>query len=194
MNLLLKEKPSHKSLPPEYRGTHRWAPCYVEKVSANHPANCAYFLFLELKSKDGLLHDLAKARQIAEAYKTLIPPENYEVIELTKGKSVPENSGAVFLGFDLSHEMGDSLIPALTLVHKRDGDRSWKKGVANEIIIFHRLVKEHFRPKLNKYILFDEYDTASFCLDCMMAILNLSPQFYEVGEYEVISVYKVGVE
>ncbi|MHC9544161.1 MAG: hypothetical protein AB9903_32000 [Vulcanimicrobiota bacterium] len=184
-------KPKFDLLSP-YRGTERFYPSYTDEV----PANNAFLLHLQETEEDGCLHDLSKTRTIVEAYANLNPPKLYEIIAVTEHNeplNLPSNVDAIFLGYDLSDRMGDSLAPALTIESDKESDRLWvlEKKVAPEVFVFNRLIKEHFRPKLNKNILFDDNDTANFCLECMMSILNLSPQFYEPGNYEVVGVYKI---
>jgi hypothetical protein len=191
-NLLILGDTTDLSIYPEYRGTDRPEPYHVDNLDDNHPVNRAFFLLLHMTNEDGLLHDLAKAREIVEAYKTLTPSQIYEIIEVTENKEPPMNSEALFLGYDLSCDLSDSLISLVLIAKHRLSDKQLEEeGISRPVILFHRLIIENFRPKLNKNLLFDDYETASFCLDCMMSILSIEPQFYEPGEYKVVGIYKV---
>jgi hypothetical protein len=193
MKLLLKGQPIFKCLPPEYRGIAREFPCYAFEAEKNHPANQAYFLYLELRDNDGFLHDITGAREIVKAYEGLTPPESYEIIEVTENKESPESVENLFLGYDLAYG-GDSLVAAIISQYRELNEPSRIKGFPRYVLLFDRLIAEHFKPKLNKYLLFDSYETAEFCLECMMSIFELEPQFYEPGEYIVVGVYKVNAD
>ena len=189
MKLSLKGSP-RRGLPQEYRGTDREFPCYVIEVKETHEANQAYFLYLNSKKEDDFLHDITVAREIVKGYKTLTHPESYEIIEVTEGKGMPESTENLFLGYDLSCN-GYSLVASFITQYRESGKRPWEKGVPRHVILFDRLIEKHFKPKLNQYFLFDSYETSVFCLECMMAILELAPQFYEPGEYKVVGIYKI---
>jgi len=190
MKLIIRGSPTDKWLPSAYRGTKRFFPCYVNKVDVSHSANQAYFLYLQSRNKDDFLHDIAIAREVVKAYETLIPKEFYEIIEVTEGKASPESPENVFLGYELSDSYY-SLITALIAQNRESDDRPWEIGVPKFAVLFDRLIVDYFKPKLNKYLLFDSYDDAEYCLECMMAILELAPQFYESGEYKVVGIYKI---
>ncbi|GEM_PF-1068472 len=200
MNLLILGEPANEDT--NYRGVDRYPPFHIDALDDNHPVNRTFLLYLDLTNEDYLIHDLAKAREIVESYKTLTPPEIYEIIEVTDNKEPPENSEALFLGYDPAGKIGLSLISVLAprpqIRHyveydKYSEDKYWEeeRGIPHHIMLFNRLIREHFRPKLNKNLLFDDYDTASFCCECVMSILAVEPQCYEPGRYEVVGVYLV---
>jgi hypothetical protein len=189
MNLFIVGEPKFTCLSP-YKGTEREYPYYSDE----HPIKTAFLLYLQEIDEGGCMHDLSMARKIVEAYSNLEPPVLYEIIAVTKNNEpldISSKGDSVFLGYDLSYRMGDSLISSLNSSARLSEERPWEKGVPHEIIVFDKLIAEHFISKLNTNGLFDDYLIANFCLECMTSILNLAPQFYEPGSYEVVRVYKI---
>jgi len=184
---MIRGSTSFRSLPEEYRGTNRGFPYHVDECD---PAKQAYSLYSDAEDEDGFLHDINIARKVVKAYETLMPPELYEIIEVTEGKETPESLENIFLGYDLSC-LGESLVASLITLNRESDDRPWEVGVSRPAILFDRLIVDHFKPKLNKYLLFDSYEAAEYCLECMTAVLELAPQFYEPVGYRVVGIYKI---
>ena len=122
MNLLILGKtrhPEYVSL--SYRGTSRFNPCYCEGLPEDHPANRAFFWFVDEGGELGVVHDLAKARNLVALYKALDPPQSFEIVEAIVGDEPPALSGE-FLGFDLSCGFNNSLITTRLRVFKSPAD------------------------------------------------------------------------
>lgn len=194
MNLFLLGEPRY-NLGSTYKGTARYTPCFNIEFDENHPTNIAIHKYMEATQENNVFHDLSKAREYVEIFRNLNPPELYDIIEITGNKCPSENHDSIFLGYDLSYHLGggDSLITALDYDCSIDSKQqlSLEKYHDPNIIVIHNLIVRYFRPKLNSNFLFDDYNDAMFCLKCMLAILNISPKFYEPAEYKVVSIYKI---
>jgi hypothetical protein len=100
----------------------------------------------------------------------------------------PENEE--FLGFDLSCGCGCSLLSwGLDIDKEKEDEERLLKQISPLI----RVVKKHFKPLLNKNSLFDDSETANFCLECLMALQDIVPGIFENEEmiFEVIGLSKV---
>lgn len=173
--LILSQSTNSKS--PAYRGTYRDVPHYVEGLGDDHEVNRAFFWYVGEGGERGVIHDLQRAQQLVEAYSRLQPPKYFEIVEITKGSYPPTTKGE-FLGFDLSTGHYSLLSWGLEIDHKPSDhlpidDPLW---ILQPLL---RLAKEYFQPRLNLNGLFDDYETANFCLNCMMALQKLRPGLWE---------------
>ncbi|MGB8646209.1 MAG: hypothetical protein WCF84_13305 [Anaerolineae bacterium] len=164
-----------------YRGTERARPYYCEGLDENHEANQAFFRFLKESDMQQLVHGLDHAKELVQIYQRLDPPQIFEIIEVTSGNEMPTYGGE-FLGFDLSN-FNLSLVYGVVQYEAPSPGRAWQYAAADDLCWvlapLISLLKKHFRPKLNANGLFDDYETAQFCLDCMMAFQKLRPSLFE---------------
>lgn len=171
---------------PAYRGLFREYPYYVEGVGDRHRANRAFFWFVEEGGEEGTVQDLARAKDLVEAYRTCDPPQFFEIIELVSGDGSPE-AGKTFLGCELVCGNHFPLSWNLDLTLPGDSED-------DPLMPLFRLIENHFRLKLNEYRLFEDFDTAKFCLDCMLALQKFRPGLWESEEnsdFKVVRLYKV---
>jgi hypothetical protein len=172
-----------------YRGTYRTEPSYIEELPEDHEVNVLFWWFMEKSGEDGIVSDKEKAIEMVETYRKLTPPQIFEVVRLLKVKERPPKKEE-FLGYDISCGYGTSLLAwELDIVTKGKE----KEKVLRQISPLTRLVKEHFKPLLNKNCLFNDSKTAQFCLDCMMALQDIRPGLFENEEmvFEVVGLSKV---
>lgn len=189
---------------PQYRGTYRENPYPDRHFGKDHPVTEAYNLYLyDGGRRDGsdaedfgIVTDVETARTACRAFNELAG-EHYDIVELTVGDESP-SVGGEFLGFDVSYKFGHSMLwqgihmcPTDQIILHFQGEE--REKVETIIAPLACLIDEHFRPQLNANGLFDSYETAKRCLDCMFAIDKLHPDWYQdmSGGYEVVGLYKV---
>ena len=191
MNLLIVDGPFGYNNNPRYRGTDRSPPRYHEELDPSHPANRAW-IWLAEEASGGVVHDLMKAREIVDIYRHLAPLETLEIVEVTRGKSALTTKGR-FLGFDLSHGFANSLISGGIAPEAEEGLDNTKPSsdIRQALQPLLRLMGEFFMPHLNAQGLVDDYDTAYFWLQCIMALQTIQPGLFEFGDYEVVGVWEV---
>lgn len=176
---------------PVYRGTDRSVPHYVTGLSDDHPANKAFLWYIAEGGEDGIVHDLAKAQELVEAYRNLQPPQYFEVVEITV-RNQPPITHSQLLGFDLSTGYESLLTTGLEIVKKPP-----EGTLVNDplLIIWPllKLIKQYFQTKLNANGLFNDYTTAQFCLDCMLALQTIRPNLWENEQvkFEVYGLWEV---
>jgi hypothetical protein len=176
-----------------YRGVNRECPIYIESLPDDHEVNQAFYWFCEAEGDGNFVHDLAKAREIVQVYKTVVPPINYEIIELTAGDAQPSSADGEFLGYDLSAGywlslIRDGLLFAWSDLPSADDDETFRT-----ILPLFRLVVLHFRQALNNNGLFSDYSRAKFCLECMMALQKIRPNLWEGDDivFDVVGLWRL---
>jgi hypothetical protein len=172
-----------------YKGTYRMNPGYIEELSEDSEINQLFFWYMEVGDELGIISDIHKAKKIVELYKNLIPPQIFEVVRILEVNEPPPGNEE-FLGFDLSCGYGCSLL-SWGLDIDKEGEE--EDRLHKQISPLIRLVKKHFKPLLNKNSLFDDSETAKFCLECLMALQDIVPGIFENEEmiFEVIGLSKV---
>jgi hypothetical protein len=187
MNLLILNGPAH-SRPgrnPLYRGTERAHPSYCYGLPDEHEINQLFFWFLEEGGELGVVHDVQKARRFAQLWNARrTPPDQFEVIEVTDGNA-PVREGT-FIGFDLSSGYNNSLLaPGLAqITHPVD--------LSEPVLESYELISRNFAPQLNRHGLFDTFETADLCLRAMNALQQLSPNFFEWGDFQPTGLFVIG--
>lgn len=182
---------------PGYRGTDRPPPAYREDVGPAHPANRGWQWLAHLQREGDGVRDLARPWEVVAAYRRLTPPEEVEIIEVTRGAAATEAGGA-FLGFDLSHGFGNSLISGGVARDDAEARRSYEglpaQDATRTLSPLILLMGEYLEPHLNSHRLIDDYAVARLWFECAMAVQALKPGFYEYGDYEVVGVWSVPAE
>jgi hypothetical protein len=163
-----------------YKGTYRSHPSYVDNEDKDSEVNKYFFWYLKTTEDLDIVTDLDKARNLVKLYTLLDPPQNFEVIKIYEKEEEP-CEGEEFLGFDLSDCFDYSLL--CSNLNLRVDDKK-HEGAYKKILPLLMLIKEYFRPKLNKYSLFDDYKTAKFCLKCMMSLQLFYPNLWESEDYK----------
>lgn len=177
---------------PAYRGTCRSNPTHCDTIADEHSANVCFYWYLKACDESFVVHDLRGAANLVECYRSLIPPQEFEIIEVVGGNDQPQVGGTL-IGFDLSCAFCNSLLTGGLDISSHRDPSATNKTLETMQPLF-RLLETQFRPKLNENGLFDDFATASFCLECMMAMQALLPNLWEHEEYsdfEVVGVYQV---
>lgn len=165
-----------------YRGTDRTWPYYVEPLPESHPANQAFLWFVsgEDSHELGLVHDLAKARALIEEYRRLDPPQEFELIEMTRGEAQPE-SGGKLLGYDVTELYCHSILASGLCF---DAQRHQRAMSADEsyrsIAPLVRLFDEHFSAQLNEHVLFSDKAVAEFCCECAATLIQFDNDLFDM--------------
>jgi hypothetical protein len=187
MNLLILGGPCNpqRNPNPKYRGTYRRQPYHFDSLPEDHLYNKMFHSYLEEGGETGVIHDLAKATALTKVLNASLQEEEFEVIAMTVGKDCPDTNGE-FLGFDLSHGFSNSL---LWWGLKPQSSRNY-----SYIGVLCDLLYEFFSPRLNQDGLFSDFETASFCLQSMVALQSFHDALFEGGsleEFRIVSVYLV---
>lgn len=159
---------------PQYRGTYRAHPTFLDSAARDDEVNQLFFWFLEEGGELGMVHDPVKAlRYAALLNERLDGMSRFEVVEAAKGDAVPQ-AGVEFLGFDLSAGCNNSLL------WWWGPEPPMARGALPEAIReLGNLIHRYYGPRLNKHGLFQELQIASECLRSMDALQQLSPNLYE---------------
>lgn len=175
----------------DYRGVDREPIPYID-VAEDPAAGEIFDRYIELRDEHGDLHDIEFCRRAVEVYRHLNPPRELEVIEVTVGKEPPSMASSEFLGFDVTCARHISLLPRIVRLDVL------AMGVADDDPVLKlapliELIRRYFVPRLNQNGLFDEYDTAAFYLDTIMATQKFRPNLWEGDDcrFEVLGIWHV---
>jgi len=186
---------SKRHEPFSYRGTDRSKPDYVDYLDISHPINQMWLEYIEKAASLSYgLDDLAELQNVIDQYAKLSPPQQFELVEATENNEPPK-VGTKLLGFDLSLLFDYSLLSwGLEICSEHADDR----GNATYKIIrpLICLIRNYFKPQLNRWGLFDARDEAQACLDCMMALQKIHPNLWEADEdiFYVVGVWTTSDE
>lgn len=191
MNLLILKCISSKESS-QYRGTERITPYHIDELGDEHKVNKAFLEYCSEGNEYGIVHNLTKAKELIEVYRQLDPPQHFEIVEVTADKYPPETQSK-FLGFDLSSGYHYSLLSWGLDIDREPPD---DMAIDDKFLTLQpllRLTKKYFQPRLNLSGLFEDYDTANFCLECMLAMQKIRPGLWENDEvkFEVIGLWEV---
>jgi hypothetical protein len=166
---------------PDYRGTYRAAPSHVEGLSEDSEVNRAFRWYAGASGESGFVTDLASAKALVLAYASISPPRSLEIVRLVASADEVRPDERL-LGFDVSMRGGQSLLSwGLDLTARFD--RQVAEPRARLFLPLVRLTEEHFRPVLNRNLLFDGRETASFYQECMVALQKACPGLWESDAY-----------
>ena len=101
---------------------------------------------------------------------------SFEVIEVTEGNAASEGQGT-FIGFDLSAGYNNSLL----WCGLNSGGSL--EGIPQSVRDMWNSLRDLYAPQLNKNGLFQTFQLASECLRSMTALQDLSPNFFEGGDF-----------
>ena len=191
MNLLILDGPAdpRPGKNPLYRGTYRAAPTHCDDLPDEHEINKLFFWFLEEGGELGVVHDSLRALRFAELWNTrLLPPNRFDVIEVTDRDNAPVSDG-IFIGFDLSCGYGNSvLVSGLQPITRR-------ADLSEPILESYEGIRRNFAPQLNQNGLFEAFEAANLCLRAMTALQELSPNFFEGGDlsdFQPVGLFTIG--
>lgn len=187
MNLLILNGPtdSRPGRNPLYRGTERAHPSYCCGLPDEHEINQLFLWFLEEGGELGVVHDVQKAQRFAQLWNARrTPPDQFEVIEVTGGTASVR--GGTFIGFDLSSGYNNSLLAGGLAPLTRAVD------LPEQVLESYELISRNFALQLNRHGLFDTFETADLCLRAMNALQQLSPNFFEWGDFQPTGLFVIG--
>lgn len=176
---------SEKSLgASNYRGVNRKSPYFVADLSEDHPAN-QLFLWYTSRYPNGYVEDVSKARKLVHEYKALTPPQEFSLFELTYDDEAPIGKGTL-VGYDIVAYHNSVLSNGMNL-YLSEG-----KHPSSSIIC---LIGKYFEPKLNSVGLFNDYELALFCYECMQSLQDMNPDvsLWEMNHmrYRVVGLYTI---
>jgi hypothetical protein len=173
---------------PSYRGTYRAHPSHCDAFPDDHEINKLFFWLLEEGGELGVVQDLSKVLRFAALWNAQLPEKDrFEVVEVTDGDALPEGGGE-FIGFDLSSGYNNSLLPSGLKIGP-----SFIK-LAEPVRELYSQISYGYAPQLNGQGLFDLSETASMCLRSMVALQDMSPNFFEGGDlsdFQPVALYAV---
>lgn len=175
-----------------YRGTDRMTPFYCERLAPDDEPNRLFFWYCSEGGELGVVHNFEKAKELVTVYRHLDPPQDFEIVEVVTGNSSPQSTGE-FLGFDLSAGYSFSLLSWGLDLDQKLSQELLDDNARQVLFPLLLLIKSFFQPQLNNNGLFNDYDTANFCLACMMALQKIYPGLWENEqvEFEVIGLWKL---
>jgi hypothetical protein len=160
-----------------YRGCYRGQPGFQDGFEEKHPVNQMFFKYLDATDTYGLITDLELAKQIVDSYRHYIPKEQFEVLSVIH--EAPQEEMDRFVGFDISSGFNVSYLYNqldICLSTETQSTENELYAQANPLMC---LLEAFFRPKLNSHSLFSSYETAKFCLDCIMAFDRPFPNLWD---------------
>jgi hypothetical protein len=177
---------------PNYRGTGRASPTYCDGLGDDHPANQAFFWMCREGGEELAVHNLAKARALIAAYALGCPDQHFEIVEATYDDP-PETQTSQLLGYDLLAGYGYSLLSWGLEIGRKPLDDLPGDDLLRVLQPPLSLVRESFQPRLNANGLFDDKETAEFCLACMMALQQIRPNLWEneTVTFDVVGLWQV---
>jgi len=161
-------------------------PGHFDSLPEDHEFNKLFHWYLEEGGETGVVHDVSKAKKLANAANVNSGDEKFEVVEITDGNKA-SSIGGEFLGFDLSQGFCNSLLWEGLKVERAQEDKP-------SIQTLCQLLEEFFRPRLNQYGLFSDFQTASFCLKAKVALQSFHDSLFEgrdLNVFKVVSVYRI---
>jgi hypothetical protein len=163
---------------PNYRGVAREIPSYIGDLPETHESN-KFFLekISEVLLRSAAIDDYNFCTEIINRYRKLSPPQYFEIIEITEPEQLPVY-GDLFYGFDIEYKYHHSLI-SMALIPEHDYQKSLEYEDFRSIFPFFKIVIRYFRSVLNDFGLFNDINSASECLDALMALQRVLPGLFE---------------
>ena len=164
----------------KYKGTYRTTPYYVDNECEDSEVNQHFFWYVDEIEQFGFLSNLEKTKKMVELYNKLASPIKFDLVRITESRHETRIEEE-FLGFDLCDRYHYSLLSwNLDIGLKKYKNDKILKMIEPLI----NLVREYFKPVLNRYGLFDDIETAQFCLDCMMSLQDIRPGLWENEDFK----------
>lgn len=173
-----------------YSGIYRESPSYDEHLPETHPANLVFLRYLDAVDDALFLHDEETARNLVVALNNVNERSKFELIKFDYGQRNELDYGD-FWGYDISAGHYSLLSWGLHLINADDSASTVVSTSPVQCLL--KLIEAHFYPKLNSHGLFDIFEDAVFCLECMMAIQELAPNLWENEEviFKVVRIHKL---
>lgn len=184
---LLLGEPVAGSSNPAYRGTYRPGPTYIDGLPVASPINQLWMQ--ETAMMIGDCFGMEEARRIQTVYAEAGFYFDI-VIVMEKDCVPPDDNNLQFMGYDISHPSGYSLLswglnfdkPAPEFFHQRENP------IHQPLLL---LLQKYFRPLLNNYRLLPVAEEADFFLSVASAMTEGFGAVWESKEYGAFSVVKM---
>jgi hypothetical protein len=177
---------------PKYRGTYRDSPFYRDDLPEDHLVNQTILRMISGSEDATELHSIGFVLDCVRVLNQHEGYDRFEVIEMAEGTQKSLYDG-IFIGYDLSTGHFSLLYSGLRFrspVASPSEDR-----ILSVIQPLQNLIQAYFQPKLNNNGLFEQFDEARFCLDCLMTLQSLRPGLFENEDviFKVVKLWKVYV-
>ncbi len=166
-----------------YRGIQRDPPFDVDYLEEKHPVNQAFRWYAEEDYVNGCTHNLEKASELILEYRSLDPPQYFELVEAIANVKPVEVENKTFLGFDISAWYHFSLLSTDLVYRDHINFPPPECDIYWTIRPLIKLTFNYFRPHLNSNGLFDDLEVANDFLTCTMALQKIRPNLWENEEF-----------
>lgn len=187
-------KGNHLKISSTYWGTDRGCLSFAGNFDLNHPVNQACLSYIENSNECGILSDLALAQNLVQLYESYNAGK-FEIFEITHNLEKPYTD-AKFIGFDISNCTITSCLVSglqLSITPENLAEYEYKETYLHiEPLI--KVIEKFFKPQLNQYGLFSEYNIALQCFECLKSMEWCMPNYLGIHEddnYEVIGLWRV---
>jgi hypothetical protein len=137
-----------------------------------------FFKYVASGDAFGRIVDLELAKQVVDTYAHYLPSEQFEVLRVGNNETDAQKDG--FMGFDIVSGFNLSyLYNELDICTPLKTDLVEPRRLYNQADPLICLLESFFRSKLNRYSLFSDFATASFCLECVMALDVAFPNIWD---------------
>ena len=171
-----------------YRGVFRQNPTACNELPDTHPVNQLFLEYIAHVTEDQTLDDIAVARDLVRRYRMIDGGYHFDLVEVTDDPDYVR-FGRECLGWDLAFGGTGRSLLSWGLLIKVEGQV--KDSLHETLAPLIELVEDVFRPKLNAYGLFGFKDDADRCLECLVAIHRLLPDFMTNMPFETVEVVSV---
>jgi len=185
---LLLAHPANGSSNLNYRGTYRPGPTYMQILPADAPVNKLW-----MQESGPMPNESFPSLEEAAAIQSTYAKMGFAldlVIIMGKDEIPPENLSPQFLGYDISHDSGYSLLswdlnfsePAAEFFHQR------YQPIYQPLLL---LIERYFRPRLNSYRLLPTREDAEFFLSVASTMTAGFGTVWEDTQYGPFSLVKM---
>lgn len=159
-----------------YRGLYREEPQYKEEQEL--------FAFWDWYASEagngGYVSDVEKANKLVNSYAN--HGLNYDIIRIEE-EEISTND--YFLGIDICSKGGGYSLIASGLEDSNENK--------TELHYIFELIKNYFKPKLNKNGLFEIYKDANLFLQVISEIQRIRPEMIEEDAFQIYYLYKMNI-
>jgi hypothetical protein len=167
-----------------YRGTDRQHPAYRNEFDETHTLNQMFFKYVEISDNLSVTNNINIAKEIVDTYNRYLPSEKFELLQISE--DFAKDYQGEFLGYDVSSGINLSYLSnGLNICNG-------SSIVYSEPTVFLCLIERFFKPQLNHYCLFNDYELANFLHSCILTMDNLYPNLWDnPSQYKVIGLWKI---
>jgi hypothetical protein len=176
-----------------YLGLDRPSPGYIGQLEDTHAVNQTFYRYLYEADDFGFLQDLNFCEEMVKTYRSLKPPQRFDIVEVTTNNELPVANPAKFLGFDVACVYRISLLSWGLELDREPSSNIGSEDLICSLLPLFKLLRVHFQPQLNENGLFDDYEVAAFFLQTMMALQKARPNLWEGDDchFEVLGLWQL---